>query len=315
MAVNTVLAIGVFDGVHRGHQAILRAARQIAGVGGRVVAVTFWPHPATVVRPEAAPDLLCGLEERAVLLRRAGADEVETVAFTAEVAAWEPARFVDQVLCALSPTAVVVGENFRFGARAAADGDRLRELAAGRFGVTVLPMLREDPSTAPVSSSRIRAALAGGDPGAAAAMLGRWFRFSGLVVVGDRRGRTLGFPTANLVVPPGRACPADGVYAGFLTMGEQRFPAAVSVGDNPTFDGHQRRVESHVLDRADLDLYGHRVGVDFVARLRGQQRFASREDLIEQMDQDVAHTRQVLGLGQAGLAVTEPLALDRNPGF
>ncbi|MDR0283660.1 MAG: riboflavin biosynthesis protein RibF [Propionibacteriaceae bacterium] len=286
-----MVAIGNFDGVHEGHQAILQAARTAAG-DGTVVALTFWPHPLSILRPEKAPALLCGIEDRVELLKAAGADEVSIVTFTPELGAWSPERFVEAVLVPLRPTAVVVGQNFRFGAGAEADGHQMRTLAGGRFDVTVLPMLCDD---GPVSSSRVRKAVAAGDVARAAQMLGRWFRYSGLVVHGNRRGHTLGFPTANITVAPGAACLPDAVYAGYLVHGADRWPAAISVGSNPTFDGIERRVEAHAIGRTDLELYGERVGVDFVAHLRPQSRFASPEELIAQLTRDVAATRRIIG--------------------
>ena len=286
-----VIAIGNFDGVHLGHQAILTTARELAGSEGTVVAVTFWPHPLSVLQPDKAPALLCGIEDRVSLLKHFGADEVSIVEFTPTVGSWTPDEFVERILLPLDPTAVVVGQNFRFGHGANADADTMRELAQGRFEVCVLDMLCDG---GPVSSSRIRTALEDGDPDLAAAMLGRWFRYSGIVVLGDQRGRTLGFPTANLTVPPLHACPSDGVYAGYLVCGADTWPAAISVGTNPTFDGVQRRVEANALDRTDLRLYGEKVGVDFVTRLRGQVHFGSKDDLVAQLTRDVVSTRTIL---------------------
>ena len=288
--MSKVVAIGSFDGVHRGHEAILTTARRIAG-DGEVVALTFWPHPMAVLHPDRSPALLCELPDRVALLRAAGADEVSIVEFTPAVASWTPAEFIARVLEPLAATAVVVGQNFRFGAGAKADGNVMRELAGGRLDVTVLPMLRD---SGPVSSSRIRAALEAGDPKLAAKMLGRPFRYSGVVILGDQRGRQLGFPTANLAVAPDKACVADAVYAGYLNLGDTRWPAAISVGTNPTFDGRLRHVEAYAIGRTDLKLYGERVGVDFVARLRGQARFESKAELIAQMEADVAATREQL---------------------
>jgi riboflavin kinase/FMN adenylyltransferase len=279
-----------------------------------VVALTFWPHPLSILQPERAPALLTELPDRIRLLRQAGADQVRVVQFTRQLSAWSPSQFVAAVLEPLAPRAVVVGENFRFGHGAQAGGHDLADLAQGRFDVIVLPMLSD---VEPLSSSRIRRALAAGDPARAARMLGRWFRYGGIVVQGDQRGRQLGFPTANLTVPEGRACPADGVYAGWLIVptegqdgrefsalpelpdraeseDEWCWPAAVSIGVNPTFDGLERRVETYALDRTDLDLYGLRVGVDFVERLRPTLRFDGLDALVAQMTQDVATTRAVL---------------------
>ena len=291
----TVVAIGNFDGVHLGHREVLAAARATRP-GAPLVAVTFWPHPMVVLRPDAAPELLCDLAERIDLLRHAGADEVRVVEFTRRVADWSPQEFVEHVLTPLHPAKVVVGENFRFGRRALGTVDTLRELGAGTFEVVVLPLVSD---VAALSSTRVRHSLAVGDVEAAAGVLGRPFRYTGIVVMGDQRGRTLGYPTANLTVPEGHACPADGVYAGWLTCLEKAdaepMPAAVSVGTNPTFDGVERRVETYVLDRTDLELYGCRIGVDFITRLRGQVKFDSLDDLIVQMDADVAAAREVLG--------------------
>ena len=281
------IAIGNFDGVHRGHQAILAAAKDLSD-SGTVIAVTFWPHPTVVLRPTQTPVLLCGISERVSLLKRAGADEVSIVEFTPILASWTPEQFVEKVLCSLNPTAVVVGQNFRFGVGAKADGHQMRAIAKGRFEVTVLPILYDEGR---VSSSRIRSALVHGQVEQAAQMLGRWFRYSGIVVLGDQRGHALGFPTANITIPPEYACPADGVYAGYLTHGPNTWPAAISVGSNPTFDGIQRRVEAYAIDRADLKLYGEMVGVDFVSRLRGQMKFESKKDLVHQLRMDVAATR------------------------
>ena len=291
----TVVAIGNFDGVHLGHREVLAAARATRP-GAPLVAVTFWPHPMVVLRPDAAPELLCDLAERIDLLRHAGADEVRVVEFTRRVADWSPQEFVEHVLAPLHPATVVVGENFRFGRRALGTVDTLRELGAGTFEVVVLPLVSD---VAALSSSRVRHSLAVGDVEAAAGVLGRPFRYTGIVVMGDQRGRTLGYPTANLTVPEGHACPADGVYAGWLTCLEKAdaepMPAAISVGTNPTFDGVERRVETYVLDVEDLELYGCRIGVDFITRLRGQVKFDSLDDLIVQMDADVAAAREVLG--------------------
>lgn len=292
----TVVAIGNFDGVHLGHRQVLAAARALRPEAP-LVAVTFWPHPMFVLRPDSAPELLCDLPERIDLLRHAGADEVRVVEFSRRVADWSPQEFVDHVLSPLHPVAVVVGENFRFGRGALGTVDTLRELGAGTFDVVALPLVSD---VSALSSSRVRRSLDDGDVVAAARVLGRPFRYTGIVVMGDQRGRTLGYPTANLTVPAGHACPADGVYAGWLSCLEdaaaEPMAAAISVGTNPTFDGVERRVETYVLDRTDLELYGCRIGVDFITRLRGQVKFDSLEDLIVQMDADVVAARSVLGV-------------------
>lgn len=297
----SVVVIGNFDGVHLGHRAVLEHARELEP-GVPVVAVTFWPHPLSVVRPGHEPKLLCDLDERVELLLAAGADRVEVVAFTKEFSQRTPESFVSSVLLPLQPVRVVVGQNFRFGHFAAGTVDTLRELGRGHFEVTAIDLvgspLRKEGEVARTSSTRIRAALAEGDIDAASRMLGRQYSFTGVVVHGDRRGRELGFPTANLTVSDKRAAPADGVYAGWLEVVDEPdrppMPAAVSVGRNPTFDGTDLRVESYVLDRTDLELYDVRVRVQFVRRIRGQIRFDGIDGLIAQMNADVDRIRELL---------------------
>lgn len=274
---------------------MLDKARALAA-GGPLTVVTFWPHPLSVVAPDQAPKLLTDLRTRIDLLKEAGASEVRVVQFTPEVAHWSPAEFVETVIAPLAPSTVIVGENFRFGNRASGDVGTLRELGAGKFNVSALDLLQVSDNV--TCSTLIRAALTDGDVAAAAQHLGRPFRFRGVVVLGDQRGRELGFPTANLLVPQEMAVPADGVYAGYLapldSPAAQPMPAAISVGSNPTFDGHDRRVETYVLDRDDLELYGVEIVVDFVARLRGQVKYTGIDPLIEQMHADVAQARGLL---------------------
>jgi riboflavin kinase/FMN adenylyltransferase len=299
----SVVTIGVFDGVHRGHQRIIaRAAGAAAGLGLPLVVITFDPHPAEVIRPGSHPALLCTPARRAELLAGLGADAVCLMPFTLEFSRLEPEEFVRLVLVdRLHAAAVVVGENFRFGHRAAGDAALLAELGEKYgFAADPAPLLLDDAIK--ISSSLIRQKLADGDVTGAAADLGRPHRVEGVVVPGHRRGRALGFPTANLETFPRTAIPADGVYAGWLsTLGEQegqeyegeRWPAAVSVGTNPTFGGQDRVVEAYALDRDDLELYGVHVGVDFAARLRGMERFGSAAELAEQMRRDVDQARTI----------------------
>lgn len=302
----SVVVIGNFDGVHPGHRTVLAQARA-AEPALPLIVVTFWPHPASIVRPGGGPKLLTNLDERIALLREAGADDVRVIEFTRELSQLSPAEFVERFLLPLRPARIVVGENFRFGHKAAGSVATLAELGRERFAVTALPLVHvRDEETC---SSIVRAAVEAGDVGRAAEMLGRPFRFSGVVCHGDHRGRELGFPTANLPVPQGYACPADGVYAGWVTRLDgldgvgnplpagtdaPAWPAAISVGTNPTFDGADHRVESFVLDRTDLELYHAPIAVDFVARIRGQVRFDGIEALIAQMDADVADVRRAL---------------------
>jgi riboflavin kinase/FMN adenylyltransferase len=299
----SVVTIGVFDGVHRGHQRIVTtAAAAAAGLGLPLVVVTFDPHPAEVIRPGSHPRLLCTLRRRVDLLAELGAAAVCVLEFTVEFSGLGPDEFVRTVLAdRLHARRVVVGENFRFGHRAAGDLALLAELGEKYdFRAEGVPLLAQDGVT--VSSSAIRDLLAAGDVAGAARGLGRPHRVEGVVVRGDQRGRALGFPTANLETAEYTAIPADGVYAGWLASldadgheaGRGRWPAAISVGTNPTFDGRHRVVEAYALDRDDLDLYGVHVAVDFAARLRGMVRFDSVAALIAQMRLDIAETRALV---------------------
>jgi riboflavin kinase/FMN adenylyltransferase len=293
----TVVTIGNFDGVHRGHQRVLAEARRVAGEDGHVVAVTFDPHPMAVLRPEHAPTMLTDLATRAELLAEAGADDVLVLPFSRETAAWTPGEFIEKVVvAALHAEAVVVGANFRFGNRAAGDCATLRESGAENGFVCVAVELDGGPQV--WSSTYVRTCLAEGDVAGAAEALGHPFTVRGAVSRGDQRGRELGFPTANVPTTTLVAAPADGVYAGWLRRldtGEVH-PAAISVGTNPTFDGvRHRRVESYVLDRTDLDLYDVEVEVAFVERLRGMVKFDSIDELVKTMNDDVDRAREILG--------------------
>jgi riboflavin kinase / FMN adenylyltransferase len=297
----SVVTIGVFDGVHRGHQRIVgRATETAAELGLPVVVVTFDPHPDEVVRPGSHPPFLSTARRRAELLAGLGVDAVCVLPFTREFSELGPDEFVHAVLVdRLHAVRVVVGENFRFGYRAAGDVALLAELGEKYdFAAEGVPLLGDDGVT--ISSSRIRQLLAEGDVAAAARDLGRPHRVEGVVVRGQRRGKALGFPTANLEPPPHTAIPADGVYAGWLTrldsagQEQERWPAAISVGTNPTFEGTEHSVEAYALDRDDLDLYGTHVAVDFAARLRGMAQFDSVDELVAQMHHDVDAARAVL---------------------
>jgi riboflavin kinase/FMN adenylyltransferase len=294
----TAVVIGNFDGVHLGHQHVVREAQVAAdGEGLRVVAVTFDPHPMAVLRPEHAPVTITDIESRADLLRAAGADDVLALPFDRDVASWSPDEFAQRVLAdALHAAVVVVGANFRYGSRAA--GDVASLTASGErlgFRTVGVPL---DGGPQVWSSTYIRTCLAAGDVAGAAQALGRPFVVRGVVVRGDQRGRELGFPTANVPTREMTAAPADGVYAGWLRRLDtgERYPAAISVGTNPTFDGErERRVESYVLDRDDLELYDVEVEVSFVDRIRGMLRFDDVGELIETMHDDVRRAREILG--------------------
>ena len=300
----SVVTIGKFDGVHLGHQRVVgRAAEVATELGLPVVVVTFDPHPDEVVRPGSHPPFLCTARRRAELLAELGADAVCVLPFTREFSELGPEDFVRAVLVdRLHAARVVVGEDFRFGYRAAGDVALLGQLGEKYdFTAEGVPLLADNGVT--ISSSGIRQRLAAGDVAGAARDLGRPHRVEGVVVRGHRRGRALGFPTANLETLPHTAIPADGIYAGWLTSVDpagrelERWPAAISVGTNPTFDEQERSVEAHALDRDDLDLYGVHVAVDFAARLRGMERFDSVDELVAQMHRDVVAAAAVCSGG------------------
>jgi riboflavin kinase / FMN adenylyltransferase len=291
----SVVTIGVFDGVHRGHQRIIARATELAG-GLRLptVVITFDPHPDEIVRPGTRPPLLCSPKRRTELLANLGADAVMVLPFTLELSRMGPDEFVQSVLVdRLRAARVVVGEDFRFGHRARGDVALLRELGDKYdFEAEGVPLVADGE---PISSTLVRRRLAEGAVESATRLLGRPHRVEGVVVRGARRGRDLGFPTANLETLPHTAIPGDGVYAGYLQAPDTRWPAAISIGTNPTFGDGVRVVEAYALDRDDLDLYGEHVGVDFVARLRDTLKFDSVDALVEQMRHDVDRARALTG--------------------
>jgi riboflavin kinase/FMN adenylyltransferase len=297
----SVVTIGNFDGVHRGHQQVVSRAKEVASeLRLPLVVVTFDPHPDEVVRPGSHPPFLCTARRQSVLLAGLGVDAVCVVEFTLEFSRLGPDEFVRTVLVdRLHAARVVVGEDFRFGHKAAGDVVLLAELGEKyEFTAEGVPLVADDGVR--VSSSEIRAKLTAGDVAGAAVDLGRPHRVEGIVVRGHRRGRALGFPTANLETLPHTAIPADGVYAGWLVAVDddgadgERWPAAISVGTNPTFDGRERSVEAYALDRDDLDLYGAHMGADFTQRLRDTVKFASVDELVAQMHRDVDAARELL---------------------
>jgi riboflavin kinase/FMN adenylyltransferase len=295
----SVVTIGVFDGVHRGHQRIVARAAQIGRERNLpVVVITFDPHPDEVIRPGSHPPFLCSARRRAELLASLGADAVCVIPFTLEFSRLDPDEFVRAVLVERFHAAVVVvGEDFRFGHKAAGDVQLLAKLGEKyEFTAEGMPLLADGVT---ISSTAIRQMLTAGDVAAAAKALGRPHRVEGVVVRGHQRGRALGFPTANLETPPHTAIPADGVYAGWLASLDgdgrdaRRWPAAISIGTNPTFGEGDRTVEAYALDRDDLDLYGVHAAIDFTARLRGTLRFESVDALVEQMRRDVDLARDL----------------------
>jgi riboflavin kinase/FMN adenylyltransferase len=293
-----VVTIGFFDGVHAGHRKIIgRAVERARALDVPSLVLTFDPHPAEVLRPGSHPALLTTLQFKAELLTAIGVDALCVQPFTLEFSEVPAEEFVAKILVeTLRSRVVVVGTNFTYGHRALGKIDTLvRSGLQHGFEVVGVPLLREDSGAAAaptpvVSSTHIRAEVAEGDVVGAAHGLGRLHRVEGVVVHGDARGRTIGFPTANLQVTPWAAIPADGVYAGYACWSGRRQPAAISIGTNPTFAGKERRVEAFLLD-FDGDLYGEYMAFEFVARLRPTLKFDSVEDLVAQMILDVEATR------------------------
>jgi riboflavin kinase / FMN adenylyltransferase len=292
----SVVTIGVFDGVHKGHQATIgHAVARARELGVKSVVVTFDPHPAEVVRPGSHPAVLTEPARKAELIEALGVDVLCVVPFTPEFSRLPAEAFVHDILVEhLHAALVVVGANFRFGHRAAGDVALLERL--GRtfgFGVEGGPLVAEAGTV--FSSTYIRSCVDAGDVAAADAALGRPHRVEGVVVRGDQRGRALGYPTANLLTHRYAAVPADGVYAARLVRrGGEPLAAAVSIGTNPTFSGRERRVEAYALDFTG-DLYGERLALDFVAHLREQRTYDAIEPLVAQIAEDVERTRRALG--------------------
>jgi riboflavin kinase/FMN adenylyltransferase len=271
------LAVGEFDGVHIGHREVIRGSDTV---------LTFEPHPLRVVRPEAAPKLLTSLEVKAELIADLGVRELVVIPFDDGFAHQSPREFIDHILVErLAATHVSVGENFRFGHRAAGDPELLR--ADGRFETRIVPMVEVDGEI--VSSSHIRGLVLAGEVELAARFLGAPFQLRGEVVTGDGRGREIGFPTANIVPNEALVCPGHGVYVARADGA----CAAVSIGVRPTFGtGRAVLVEAYLLDRSD-DLYGQNLRIDFLTRLRGERRFDSVQALVDQMHNDVERTREL----------------------
>jgi len=304
-----VLTIGVFDGVHRGHaELIARAVKSARARGVPTVLMTFDPHPMEVVYPGSHPAQLTTLARRAELVEELGIDVFLVMPFTLDFMKLTPERYIHELLVErLHALDVVVGDNFTFGKKATGNVETLRK-AGERLGFAVesvsLVADQQQSEAVTFSSTYIRACVDAGDMVAAAEALGRVHRVEGVVVRGDGRGRGLGYPTANVAPPMHSAIPADGVYAAWFTvLGQgsgtgpvvpgERYPAAVSVGTNPTFSGRTRTVEAFVLDTS-ADLYGQHVAVDFVARIRGQEKFGAIDDLIQAMGRDTEKARGIL---------------------
>ena len=289
----SIVVIGNFDGVHKGHQQVLNRAKEIAG-DEKIVALTFDPHPVSIFAPERAPTLLTILSDKIELLKIHNADQVAVIKFTKEFAAMEPEEFVNKVLVEqLKATTVIVGQNFTYGFKAAGN---VTMLAAHTEFKTIVLDLQSDAEVA-ISSTRIRSAIVNGDVESAREMLTRPHRLDGIVVHGEKRGREIGYPTANLGNIDGQTIPADGVYAGWLAVGIDRWPAAISIGTNPTFEGVRgRQVEAYALDQVGLDLYTKPATIEFGWRLRETLKFDGLEPLLQQMAKDCAEARRLTEL-------------------
>jgi riboflavin kinase / FMN adenylyltransferase len=300
----TVVTIGAYDGVHLGHRSVIRLVRQRAAERGlRSAVVTFDRHPASVVRPESAPRLLTDLEQKLELLAETGIDYCLVISFDEARSRESAEDFVHEVLVdCLNAADVVVGEDFHFGHRRAGNVPLLRRLGAELgFEVDGIELVGAEGGPgggeAPVSSTRIRRALVEGDLSLANRLLGRDYEVRGVVALGDKRGRELGFPTANVSVPGDILLPADGIYAGWFERPDGTVhPSAISLGRRPTFyvEAHVSLLEAHLLD-FDGDLYDEHVKVQFVARLRDEVRFDSVGALVEQIQRDVDQARELLG--------------------
>ena len=288
-----VVALGNFDGVHLGHQAVLRrAVEEGRRRSMKVVAATFHPHPRSVVGVGEPPRLLTPLALRSDVLLRYGADDVVVIPFDLELSRKSPEQFVRDVLVGeIGASVVVVGENFRFGHRAAGDFRDLERLMREVGGTGIAVGVRGAGMEGEISSTRIRTLISEGEVAEAAGLLGRPYLLRGEVVLGDQRGRSIGFPTANVLPDPSAVIPARGVYAGFVQVGEERYAACTNVGVAPTFDRAESRVEAHLMD-FDGDLYGRVVDVSFAKRIREERRFSGIDELTAQIRRDVAEARR-----------------------
>ena len=290
--LNATVVIGNFDGVHLGHQSLFKDAQKY---GDPILALTFNPHPMTVFAPEKAPTLLTTFKSKVKYLLAAGANSVATISFDASIANISPADFESFLRDQLKVKRIVVGKNFTYGKGAAGNVDSLR--AAG-FELCLTDLLDKDGT---ISSSRIRKLITEGDVTTARELLGRHFKLEGVVVHGEKRGREIGYPTANLGSIENWTIPADGIYAGWLRVDNQTWPAAISIGTNPTFAGVRgRQVEAYALDEKDLDLYEKSAEVFFGWRLRETLKFDGLDPLLEQMELDCNQTRNLTSGGLDG---------------
>ena len=292
MTESSVVVIGVFDGVHKGHQALLNRAKEIAD-GRPIIALTFDPHPRTVFAPDSVPPMLTTLADRVELLKIHNADQVAVMKFNEKFAAMSPEQFVEDILVKqLHVSTVIVGKNFTYGAKASGTVDTLiKSGMAHNFTVDVQDLAGGDDV---ISSSRIRNLVMEGKVEQARELLSRPHRLDGIVVHGEKRGREIGYPTANIGKIEGQTIPADGIYAGWLTVGINYWPAAISIGTNPTFEGDRgRQVEAYALDQQGLDLYDKAASIEFGWYIRPTLRFNSLDELLVQMKKDCDEARRL----------------------
>ena len=285
-----VIAIGIFDGVHAGHQQIIDIAKH----QGDVTVMTFDPHPASVIAPERTPTQLINVKDRIQLLKKAGATAVEVVNFNKEFSQLSPDQFIEDILVGrFAAEHVVIGENFNFGYKAQGTPKYLSEVGPKYgFGVSIVKLQEDRGST--ISSSRIRNLIIDGQIDRANELLTRNFYLKGLVIHGEKRGREIGYPTANIGLTSLATIPADGVYAGWLSVGANRWPAAISIGTNPTFPGVRgRQVEAYALDQVGLELYDQEGKIEFGYRLRDTLKFDGLSPLLEQMKKDCDQAREL----------------------
>ncbi|MGA0061484.1 MAG: bifunctional riboflavin kinase/FAD synthetase [Candidatus Planktophila sp.] len=292
MSDTNVVVIGVFDGVHKGHQALLNRAKDIAD-GRSIIALTFDPHPTTVFAPDKAPTMLTTLADRVELLKIHNADQVAVIKFNEKFAAMSPEEFVQSVLVnQLHASTVIVGRNFTYGHKAAGNVESLIQSGKEHDFTVDVQELKAD--TEIISSSRIRTLVVEGKVEKARELLSRPHRLDGVVVHGEKRGREIGYPTANLGKIEGQTIPADGVYAGWLTVGINFWPAAISIGTNPTFEGNRgRQVEAYALDQQGLELYDKNASIEFGWYLRPTLKFDSLDELLVQMKKDCDKAREL----------------------
>jgi len=290
--MSKVIAIGIFDGVHAGHQQIIASAKH----HGEVTIITFDPHPVSIVAPDRTPSQLMPLADRIKFLKAAGATSVEVIKFTKEFSQLTADEFIEDILVGrFAAEHVVIGENFNFGFKAQGTPEYLSQVGPKYgFGVTIVKLQENRGST--ISSTRIRSLIIDGQIERANELLTRNFYLIGPVVHGEKRGREIGYPTANIGLDPLATIPADGVYAGWLTVGEDRWPAAISIGTNPTFPGVRgRQVEAYALDQIGLDLYDKEAKLEFGFRLRDTLKFDGLDPLLVQMKMDCDKARELTG--------------------